>query len=380
MRGIFRLAPHQRAVSRRPMSAEKNEARLIWSRYYSAFVPAPPGPGFADRLKAASGAIGGIAITGLLCGLMLGNGIAHPLLVAPMGASAVLLFAVPASPLAQPWPVLGGNVVSALVGITVARLIPDATVAAAVAVGAAIAVMSLLRCLHPPGGAVALSTVLGVGGHAPDYMFAFVPVGLNTALLLTVAIVFHRIAGHSYPHVPPKAASPHGTADPAPLLRPSPSEQDVEEALDAYGDTLDVDPADLQVVLNDAEVRAAERVHGALTCGEIMSRDIISIREDQPVTEASRLLHARRLLSLPVIDDAGRVRGLIGPLDLAREGDEARDIASEPLLVSADTPVAQLLRPLTSGARREAVVVDRDRVLRGLVTQTDLLAVVALSA
>ena len=359
------------------MPAEKNDVRLIWSRYYSAFIPAPPGPGFVDRLKAASGAIGGIAITGLLCGLMLGNGIAHPLLVAPMGASAVLLFAVPASPLAQPWPVLGGNIISALVGITIARLIPDPTVAAAIAVGAAIAAMSLLRCLHPPGGAVALSTVLGASSHMPDYMFALVPVGVNTALLLIVAILFHRVAGHSYPHVAHKAPSAHGTADPAPLLR-TPSEQDVEEALNAYGDTLDVDAADLQVVLHDAEVRAAERIHGALTCGEIMSRDVIAIRESQPIAEARSLLHARRLLSLPVIDDAGRVRGLISPLDLSREGEEARDIASEPLLVSADTPVAQLLRPLTSGVRREAVVVDREHKLRGLVTQTDLLAAVAL--
>lgn len=363
------------------MSAEKNEARLIWSRYYSAFVPAPPGPGFVDRLKAASGAIGGIAITGLLCGLMLGNGIAHPFLVAPMGASAVLLFAVPASPLAQPWPVLGGNVISAFVGITVTRLISDPTVAAAVAVGAAIAVMSLLRCLHPPGGAVALSAVLGATGHAPpEYIYALVPVGMNTALLLIVAILFHRIAGHSYPHIAPKAPSAHGTADPAPLLRPTPSEQDVEDALNAYEDALDVDPADLQLVLNDAEVRAAEGRHGGITCGEIMSRDVISIGENQPVQDAHRLLHARRLLSLPVIDDAGRVRGLIGPLDLSREGDNVRDIASEPLLVSADTPVAQLLRPLTSGTRREAIVVDGDQKLRGLVTQTDLLAAMALRA
>lgn len=361
------------------MNAPKNDARLVWSRYYSAFVPAPPGPGFLDRLKAASGAIGGIAITGLLCGLMLGNGIAHPLLVAPMGASAVLLFAVPASPLAQPWPVLGGNVVSALIGITVARLIPDPTIAAALAVGCAIAGMSLLRCLHPPGGAVALSVVLGAAQGAPSYMFALVPVAMNTALLVTIAIIFHRMAGHSYPHIAPKAPSAHGTDDPSPLLR-TPSEQDVEQALQAYGDVLDVDAADLQLVLHDAELRGAERTHGELTCGEIMSRDVITVQESQPVAEAQLLLHARRLLSLPVIDEAGRVRGLVGPLDLARAGDHVRDIASEPLLVSADTPVAQLLRPFTSGVRREAIVVDQDRMLRGLVTQTDLLAAMALRA
>lgn len=357
--------------------SEKNDTRLIWSRYYSAFIPAPAGPGFVDRLKAASGAIGGIAITGLLCGLMLGNGIAHPLLVAPMGASAVLLFAVPASPLAQPWPVLGGNVVSALVGITIARLIPDPTIAAALAVGCAIGVMSLMRCLHPPGGAVALSVVLGATHGAPSYMFAFVPVGVNTALLVTVAIIFHRFSRHNYPHVVPKAPSPHGTSDPAPLSR-TPSEQDVEDALNAYGETLDVDAADVQQVLHDAEMRAAERAHGRLTCGEIMSRDLICVAEGQRVEEAQALLHTRRLLSLPVLDHRGRVRGVVGPLDLARQGKHVRDIASEPYVVHEETPVAALLRPLTDGGRREAIVVDDDRMLRGLVTQTDLLAAIAL--
>ncbi|WP_340264092.1 HPP family protein [Sphingobium mellinum] len=361
------------------MSEQKNDPRLIWSRYYSAFIPAPVRPGFVDRLKAASGAIGGIAITGLLCGLMLGNGMAHPLLVAPMGASAVLLFAVPASPLAQPWPVLGGNVVSALTGVTVARLIPDPTIAAALAVGCAIGAMSLMRCLHPPGGAVALSTVLGATHGAPSYMFAFVPVGVNTALLVAVAIIFHRLSGHNYPHVVPKTASAHGTTDPAPLLR-TPSEQDVEQALQAYGDTLDVDAADLQLVLHDAEMRAAERAHGRLICGEIMSRDVIAVHEGQPVETAQALLHARRLLSLPVLDTTGRVRGVIGPLDLLRQGEHARDIASEPYVVHEGTPVAALLRPLTDGGRREAIVVDDDRMLRGLVTQTDLLAAIALRA
>lgn len=358
------------------MSDEKNDVRLIWSRYYSAFVPAPAGPGFFDRLKAASGAIGGIAITGLLCGLMLGNGIAHPLLVAPMGASAVLLYAVPASPLAQPWSVFGGNVVSALVGITVCRLIPDPTIAAALAVGCAIGAMSLLRCLHPPGGAVALSAVLGATN---SYMFALVPVAVNTALLVTVAIIFHRLAGHSYPHVAPKPAGAHGTSDPTPILR-TPSEQDVEEALSAYGDALDVDAADLQAVLHDAEMRAAERTHGTLTCGEIMSRDVIWVKDNLPVDEARTLLHERRLLSLPVLDNAGRVKGVVGPLDLGREGEAVRDIASEPYVVHADTPVAALLRPLTGGGRREAIVVDEDRMLRGLITQTDLLSAVALGA
>ena len=350
--------------------------RMVWSRYYSSFIPAPPGPSFLDRIKAASGAIGGIAITGLLCGLMLGNGLAHPLLVAPMGASAVLLFAVPASPLAQPWPVLGGNIISALVGIAIAHIIPNPTMAAAVAVGGAIAIMSLLRCLHPPGGAVALSAVLA--GSDTRYLFALTPVGANTLLLLIVAMLFHRMVGQNYPHVPPKAPSPHATNDPAPLLRAAPSAQDIADALHGFGARLDVDEADLRPLLADAQLRAAERRHGAMRCDEIMARDVLHIAAGQTVAEARTLMQARNLLSLPVLDDVGRVQGMINTRDLLQDGVLVADVAHRPLFVHADTPVARLIGPFSSGARHAAVVVDTDHRLLGLVTQTDLLATLAL--
>lgn len=77
--------------------------------------------------------------------LLLGPGANIPLLVAPMGASAVLLFAVPASPLAQPWSIIGGNLVSATIGVTCANVIGDPTLAAALAVALAICGMFALR-------------------------------------------------------------------------------------------------------------------------------------------------------------------------------------------------------------------------------------------
>lgn len=350
----------------------------LWNRYSGAFMPARSGLGWLDRLKAPGGAIVGIAVTGLLCGLMQREGTGHLLLIAPMGASAVLLFAVPASPLAQPWPVLGGNIVSALVGVFVAKAFSDAALAAALAVGAAIMVMSLLRCLHPPGGAVALSAVLGAKGVGASYMFALVPVGVNTLTLLGVAILFHKAAGHNYPHVAPKPATPHGTADLAPLERAVPNDQDVAAALRDYGEALDIDPADLRQLLADAEMRAAERTHGALHCGDIMSRDVISVSASLPLTQVRALMLERGLLTLPVLDGAERVVGIIGALDLARDGHKAGDIAHPPLLVHADTPVARLIGPTGSGAHHSAIVVGTDRRMQGLVTQTDLLATLAL--
>ena len=74
----------------------------LTQRRFQLFAPILAGATLRDRLIACTGALIGIAVTGLLCGLALGRGPHLPLLVAPMGASAVLLFAVPASPLAQP--------------------------------------------------------------------------------------------------------------------------------------------------------------------------------------------------------------------------------------------------------------------------------------
>ncbi|RZJ40246.1 MAG: hypothetical protein EON86_12810, partial [Brevundimonas sp.] len=149
------------------------------------FRPILAGATLRDRALACLGALLGIGLTGLVSRAILGSETVLPLLMAAsMGASAVLLFVVPASPLVQPWPLFGGHVVSALTGIAVARLIPDPMIASAVAVAVAIALMSLLRCLHPPGGSTALIGVLGGSAvHGAGLMFALVPIGLNAVLL-----------------------------------------------------------------------------------------------------------------------------------------------------------------------------------------------------
>jgi len=87
-----------------------------------------PGATLRDRIIASLGAMAGIGLTGFLSAVVLGQtwgqsgNLTLPLLAAPMGAVAILLFATPASPLAQPWPIIGGNVISALAGIITARV------------------------------------------------------------------------------------------------------------------------------------------------------------------------------------------------------------------------------------------------------------------
>lgn len=114
------------------------------------------------------------------------------LIVASMGASAVLLYAVPHGQLSQPWSVAGGHMISALIGVSCVKLIPDPLVAAAAAVGLAITAMHYLKCIHPPGGATALSAVIGgTSIHALGYWYVLTPVMINTLIILLVAVIFN---------------------------------------------------------------------------------------------------------------------------------------------------------------------------------------------
>lgn len=218
------------------------------------FVPLLAGASLRDRVIASIGAVLGIGFVGLTCVALFPSSI--PWIVAPMGASAVLLFAVPASPLAQPWSIAGGNVISAFVGAVVAQVVPDPAIAAAVAVALAILTMSLLRCLHPPGGAAALSAVLGGYALFSAHMLEFLTVVLvNSLLLVAIGWIFHRFSGHSYPH---RAKPVEGKA-----LSPAPASgllmDDIDKALDDLGETFDISREDLALLLERAEAHAAER-------------------------------------------------------------------------------------------------------------------------
>lgn len=126
---------------------------------------------------------------------------ASPAIVASMGASAVLIFAVPHGPLSQPWPVIGGHIVSALVGVTSAHLFSNNMLAASLAVGVAIIAMYYLRCIHPPGGATALSAVVaGADVQELGYLFVITPVMLNAITILLIGILFNSFfAWRLYP-------------------------------------------------------------------------------------------------------------------------------------------------------------------------------------
>lgn len=335
-----------------------------WARLLP-FRPILAGARLRDRMLACAGALAAISVTAVIGVLVEGPGVL-PFIVAPVGASAVLVFAVPASPLAQPWPVIGGNVVSTLTGVGVLHLVDDPLVGAGIAVGAAIAVMSVLRCLHPPGGAAALLAVIGsnvITGAGP--FFALFPVGVNSVVLVAMGWLFHRMSGHSYPH---------RTAAVDPVERRSRFRaEDVDRALAEIGETFDISRDDIGLLLREVETHALVRHHGELTAADVMSRDIVRVHVHDSPQKARALLLEHDIRALPVLDDDGTVVGTVGLRELVRPAGRVGSLASTPSTAPAELPLAALSLALTDGRAHAVVIVDGAGGLRGMVTQTDLL-------
>jgi hypothetical protein len=156
---------------------------------------APPRSSVRDAAYSGLGALAGIIV---LAALQVGPvGEQHLLqLVASFGASAVLLYAAPQSPLAQPRNLVVGNGVSSFVGVCVALAFDGAApwLAPAVAVALAIFVMALLGCTHPPGGAIAMIAVIGGRDvRSEGFMFVLMPAATGSLLLLVIALLMNNV-------------------------------------------------------------------------------------------------------------------------------------------------------------------------------------------
>lgn len=120
-------------------------------------------------------------------------------LMASLGASALLVFVLPGSPMAQPWAVIAGNTLSALVGICIAHLVGEPLIAMPLAASLSILGMFFLRCLHPPAAAVSLIVVLG---HVLHFRYAFFPVMVDSILLVLAGAAYSNLTGKRYPNRP----------------------------------------------------------------------------------------------------------------------------------------------------------------------------------
>ncbi len=181
--------------------------------------------------------------------------------LASMGASAFLLFVVPHSPMAQPWPMFGGHLLASIIGVLCAQSIAQPALAVSAAVGLAIFCMYWLRCLHPPSAATAMIAVLGGPQvHALGWSFCYEVVALNAGILLLLAFIINNLVpGRRYPlrhsHHPHHAKFVQ-QSHPAALEL---DESDFEAALARMDGVIDVTSEDLvdiyEFAVENAEVR-----------------------------------------------------------------------------------------------------------------------------
>jgi CBS-domain-containing membrane protein len=169
--------------------------------------------------------------------------------ISSMGASAVLLFAVPHGPLSQPWPVLGGQGISALIGVSCARWIPDPALAASCAVGLSIGAMLQLKCIHPPGGATAFTAVMGGSAiQELGYHFVLLPVLANAFCMVVLAVGINGcFSWRRYP-----AFLNARPIKPTPTMatpEPSPSHEEILAAVRTLDSFVDISEEDLRQLL-----------------------------------------------------------------------------------------------------------------------------------
>lgn len=335
----------------------------------------------SEIIRGALGSLLGLLIGGLAGWLFDVGPAGLPAIVAPMGASAVLLFAAPASPLAQPWPLLGGNIISTLIGVGSARLIGNGTpvgsiAAAAVAVAVAIAVMMMLRCLHPPGGACALFAAVGTGAvQEQGFLFAVFPIAVNSLTLLVIAAAVNNLTGRAYPHVAAPAPDPGGAGQ---RLSLQPSE--IAAAIRRMDQGLDVLPQDIVALVRDVEDHAVDRRLGRLRVESVMTREVRTVRPTENMYRVRMIMSNDRVKAVPVVDEDRHVVGITTIYDLFRLDlvnlDPVTKYMTFPVrTIRGSAPVAELVALMSGEGLRHIPVVDDDERLQGIVSRTELIAV-----
>lgn len=223
--------------------------------FLSLFLPHHAAVTFAEKLR--SGLAGGVAI--LWLGLMiefLPRGHFPLLMLTSIAASTVLLFAAPHSPMAQPWNLVVGHVVSALAGWFTGMLIGDVIVAAAVAVGLAILFMHMTDSLHPPGAATALTMILSSASyHHMGGAWAVAIIAANVGFILILALLINNLLpGRRYPVPHPPQIAPPPLASFIAI-----SGADIQAALGEMGSVIDVSEDDLLEIYRRASHLAQQR-------------------------------------------------------------------------------------------------------------------------
>ncbi|MDH5256461.1 MAG: HPP family protein [Gammaproteobacteria bacterium] len=285
------------------------------------FLPISANISFSEKLFSATTGFFAIFCLGYISLYVVGEQ-ALPYMTASIGAAAVLVFATPSSPLAQPWPVLGGQIISAFIGVSIvsSQLFLDPVIASAAALSLSIFVMYVTRCLHPPGGAAALAVILG-GQQVQDlgYLYVIYPVALNAVLIIILGVVFNRfVPNRHYPAIEKEKASVSDVAGEWAVGTPKFKDEDLRKALNNMDSYISVSEQDLAQIYAAAMLNANKRRLGNVYCKDIMIKSPITFRFDDELEAAWNTLQKHNIKGAPVVDSYGHLIGIVTTTDYMR--------------------------------------------------------------
>lgn len=280
---------------------------LIVKNLLRSFIPHSLNTHPAEWSRAAIGACLGIFVSAVFCRELYGIDITLHLL-GPVGASAVLLFAVSTGALAQPWAILGSYLIAALVALLSIRLLGNTINAASLAVCSSILLMCVLRCLHPPAAAVAICIVTSKNELSPMGLQVLGPVMLNAVCLLAGALIYNNLTRVRYPKA---QASELPAPEQVPLNSDGFNAEDLDKALEEMGEFVDVSREDLEEILHKTEAHALRRNRSDIDAARILSRSTQSLSLDHSMADAMKMLAKNDSKYLPVLDGDKKVVGII---------------------------------------------------------------------
>jgi CBS domain-containing membrane protein len=272
-----------------------------------SFIPHSSNTHPAEWWRAAIGACLGIFVSAVFCRELYGIDITLHLL-GPVGASAVLLFAVSTGALAQPWSVLGSYLIAALVALLSIRLLGNTINAASLAVCSSILLMCVFRCLHPPAAAVAICIVTSKNELSPLGLHVLGPVMLNAVCLLAGALIYNNLTRVRYPKAQARELP---VPSQVPLNSDGFNAEDLDKALEEMGEFVDVSREDLEEILHKTEEHALRRNRSDIDAARIVSRSTQSLSLEHSMADAMKMLARNDSKHLPVLDEDKKVVGII---------------------------------------------------------------------
>ncbi|RMX01458.1 CBS domain-containing protein [Allofranklinella schreckenbergeri] len=266
--------------------------------------PAPTGIALQECVRIMGGCALSIAVVALAAQWLAQSRLEVFWHGAVLASSALLVFALPFSPMAQPWAVLTGSLVCTAVGMVCSWLIGPTVLAASLAVPLAIVAMIYLRAVHPPATSLALYAVLQ-HIHSPGVLVF--PIGFNALLLIVIAMLYNHATGRRYPHR--QVSVSQVEQDEGKRLL---TQTDVDQVLARHNELLAISRNDLTQMLQQASGAAYERAFGEMRCADIMTTQVHCVQADMALEAFQDYMRQHQHRELPVIDAQGHLLGMVG--------------------------------------------------------------------